>query len=319
MRSFTAGENDAGVRLSRFVLRVTHGLPDSQMYKAFRNRRIKVNGKRAAPEARLCAGDVIELYLNDEFFPGQGGAWRPEVAGPLPDFALVEEAAGLAVLYKPPGVFSHRTARGAAGLLDAFTSSLVQAGRYHPAGENQFAPALCNRLDYGTEGLVLAATTAAALRDANELIRLDAVEKTYLCACLGTPPEGMHTAFHQRDRAAKTVAVSLEDSPGAKPIATGVKVLEEKQGLSLCRMSLLTGRTHQIRAHLAFLGCPVAGDAKYGSPAANHRLGLAHQALCALELAFGPQLPPQSSLLPLAGKKISCAGLAQLPQWWNGL
>ncbi|MDL2218857.1 RluA family pseudouridine synthase, partial [Ruminococcaceae bacterium OttesenSCG-928-O06] len=147
MQRFTATSNDDGMRLSRFVQRVCRGLPDAAMYKAFRNRRIKVNGRRAAPDARLAAGDVVELYLNDEYFPdGPSRAYLPTAAGPLPPYGTVYQDGGIAVLYKPAGVLSHRDAKAAPTLLDAFADSLVRTGQYTPGEENAFAPALCNRL-----------------------------------------------------------------------------------------------------------------------------------------------------------------------------
>lgn len=314
MKSYTAGPNDDGMRLSRFVKRVTHNLPDTLMHKSFRNRRVKVNGKRAAPDTRLAASDVVELYLNDEFFADGGPTTRPAAAGPLPPFGVCWQDADLAVLYKPPGVLSHRDAGADPTLLDAFTQWLVDAGEYRPNSENTFAPALCNRLDRGTEGLVIAAKTAPALRDMNEIIRLGLLHKSYLCVCLGAPPAGLHHAFLLRDRQAKTVSVSLGEVPGAKPITTEVEVLERKGSLALCGIQLHTGRTHQIRAHLAFLGAPVLGDAKYGDKAANARYGLRGQLLCAARLRFAKELP-DGPLAHLAGRQFE-ADDAQLPKWW---
>ena len=159
MKQFTATANDEGVRLSRFVQSVTRGLPTSLLYKSFRNKRIKVNGKRAAPDARLAAGDLIELYINDEFFPPESAPARPaKPARPKqPKVQVIYEDQNIAVLYKPAHLLCHSDRTGDANLVDAFTQYLIEKGEYQPGGENRFAPALCNRLDRGTEGLVIAA------------------------------------------------------------------------------------------------------------------------------------------------------------------
>lgn len=321
MRQFTAGVNDGGMRLSRFVQKVAPALPAPTMHKAFRNKRVKVNGKRQTAEHRITEGDVIQLYINDEYFPQNSGRApsfdiKPQ-STPTPNFGTEYEDESIAVLYKPAGVLSHKDGAQPA-LLDAFIHSLIQNGEYDPNKENTFAPALCNRLDRGTEGLVLAAKTAPALRAANEIIRDGFLKKEYLCICAGTPPQGMFNAFLARSRAQHNVTVSQTQTADAKPIATGITVLEEKNGLSLCRIELLTGRTHQIRAHLAFLGAPVLGDAKYGSTAQNRRFGLKEQALCAHTISFAEAMPKDSFLAYLAGKSFS-AGNAQILKLWGRL
>lgn len=299
--------------MSRFVQHVTWKLPDSMLYKGFRNKRIKVNGKRGAPDTRLAANDVVALYLNDEFFKPSSHTPLAD-GGPLPAYGTVYQDKNLAVLYKPAGVLSHPDAKGVPTLLDAFTSALVQHGEYTPAAENTFAPALCNRLDQGTEGLVIGAKHAVALRDMNAIIRLGLLQKIYLCVCCGTPPQGLFSAFLLRDKQTKTVLIASTQMAGAKPISTGIQVLEQWEGLSLCRVVLHTGRTHQIRAHLAFLGAPLLGDTKYGSPGANARYHLQTQLLCALRLCFAKELPG-NSLAYLGGQCFEAAD-ATLPAWW---
>ena len=156
MKQFTAGENENGVRLSRFVESMTENLPRSLLYKSFRNKRIKVNGRRAEPDTRLCAGDVIELYINDEFFPARPAAKKPAPRRQPPVTAVYEDDS-IAVLYKPAHLLCHSDRTGDANLVDAFAAQLEAQGKYDPKAENRFAPAICNRLDRGTEGLVIAA------------------------------------------------------------------------------------------------------------------------------------------------------------------
>ena len=304
MKKFTAGANEDGVRLSRFVEGVTSGLPRSLLYKSFRNKRVKVNGRRAEPDARLAAGDVIELYINDEFFP-EKPAPAAKPARRQPPVTVVYEDADIAVLYKPAHLLCHSDRTGDANLIDAFTAQLAAAGQYDPHAEQRFAPALCNRLDRGTEGLVIAAKNYAALRDMNELIRTDRLRKEYYTITVGIPPRGRFTAWWEHDEQANKVSIHARpDQAGRrKQIVTDVDVLRTAGPYALCKIGLVTGRTHQIRAHLAYLGRPVLGDVKYGNRKANERAGARTQALCAVRLTF-LEIPEGNTLRYLAGRVI---------------
>lgn len=328
MKRFVAGKNEAGVRLSRFVESVTAGLPASLMYKSFRNKRIKVNGKKGAPDDRLCEGDVIELYLNDEFFPG-ATAQVPDAAAQAstpaasqtvskparqaaphsprkktPTLVIVYEDDNIAALYKPAHLLCHSDRTGDASLVDLFQKALAGRGEYDAGAEATFSPALCNRLDRGTEGLVLAAKNYAALRDMNEIIRLGLLQKEYCCITVGIPPKGRHTAYLRHTEKNNKVDVRAAETPGYKEIITDVSIRQTKGPLALCRIGLVTGRTHQIRAHLAFLGAPVLGDIKYGNRKWNERLGRKTQELCAVCVRFA-QIPAQNSLAYLSGRTIT--------------
>ena len=303
MKSFTAGPNENGVRLSRFVEGVTKDMPRSMMYKAFRNKRIKVNGKRAEPDTRLSAGDLIELYINDEFFPVGKPTAKTAKPRRQPPVTVVYEDENFAVLYKPAHLLCHSDRTGDANLVDAFASYLEAKGEYDPHAEKRFAPALCNRLDRGTEGLVLAAKSYAALRDLNAIIRDDMMKKEYLTITVGAPPQGRFVAWLQHSEKNNKVRIHARESEGYKQIITEVTVIRQAGPFALCRIGLITGRTHQIRAHLAYLGHPVLGDIKYGNHKMNERTGLKTQALCAQRLTFG-RIPEGNTLQYLSGRVI---------------
>ena len=295
MKSFTAGANENDVRLSRFVEGVTKDMPRSMMYKAFRNKRIKVNGKRAEPDTRLKTGDLIEMYINDEFFPPEGVKPKAKPPRRQPPVTVIYEDANFAVLYKPAHLLCHSDRTGDANLVDAFAAYLEAKGEYDPHAEQRFAPALCNRLDRGTEGLVLAAKSYTALRDLNAIIRDDLMKKEYLTITVGAPPAGRHIAWLQHSEKNNKVRIHARQCEGYKQIITDVTVIRQNGPFALCRIGLITGRTHQIRAQFAAAGHPLLGDGKYGRERDNKKYGRSFQALYSYKLAF--TFPTDAGLL----------------------
>ena len=273
MKQYTATANDEGVRLSRFVQSVTRDFPTNLLYKSFRNKRIKVNGKKGAPEDRIKAGDLIELYINDEFFPPEGAKPAhkpvPKKQQNQPKVTVIYEDENIAVLYKPTHLLCHSDRTGDANLVDAFTQYLAQKG------------------------------------DMNEIIRTDLLKKEYYTITVGIPQSGRFTAWWEHDEKNNKVSIHAHQSQDErrKQIITDVDVLRTAGPFALCRIGLITGRTHQIRAHLAYLGKPVLGDIKYGNRKMNERTGTKTQALCAVRISF-LDIPEENTLHYLSGKVI---------------
>ncbi len=286
MKEFIINRNDSGQRLDKFVLKAVPRLPQSMMYKAIRNKRIKINGKRAEISSRLCEGDTVQMYLNDEFFDSVRETEFMSVSSAL---NIIYEDDNIMLLDKKNGMVVHEDDDNTADtLINRVKRYLYEKGEYDPGAENSFAPALCNRLDRNTGGIVIAAKNAESLRILNQKIRDREIEKYYLCVTVGVPPKRADTvtAYLEKDSASNTVKVTDRKSSTNKTIVTSYRVIRDNGSLALVEIKLGTGRTHQIRAHMAHIGCPLLGDGKYGINRINREYKVKTQALYSYRLKF---------------------------------
>ena len=297
MRELTVGKNDAGQRLDRFVAKSLPLLPSALLQKYIRLKRIKCNGQRAQRDQRLLEGDVLQLYINDEFFdqPREDNMFLTLFK---PSLDIVYEDENIMLLNKRPGLVVHADETEKVNtLINHIQAYLYQKREWNPRWENAFTPALCNRIDRNTGGLVIAAKNAETLRIINEKIRDREIEKRYLCITVGRPKpsEGTIACFLLKDEKKNTVRVYHKPVPGGKTAVTHYETLETRGELSLVEVALETGRTHQIRASFADLGCPLLGDGKYGRGDVNRRYGETRQALYSYKLTF--DFPTDAGLL----------------------
>lgn len=286
MRTITINKNDANQRLDKFLTKRFKTMPKSLMYKYIRTKYIKLNGKKCSIDDMLCEGDVLTFYIKDEFFEAKYDEY--EFMKAPKKLSIVYEDENILIIDKPEGVLAHPDKTYHFDSMVARVQHyLYDKGEYDPKAENSFSPAMANRLDRNTGGLIIAAKNASSLKELNSLIKERQIKKLYLCICEGTPKkkEGLLTGSLTKDEKKNKVAVSNNSDDG-KEIATAYKVLHSSGKYSLVEVDLLTGRTHQIRAHMASIGAPLAGDTKYGGHPLKVK-GHTGQALYSYKLRFG--------------------------------
>lgn len=288
MKEFIVTKNDAGQRLDRWLAKAVPTLSTGVLQKSLRRKRVRCNGKVAKGEQRLAQGDILHLYINDEYFekPDHDSAY---LSIPTPNIKIVYEDDHILLVDKRAGQLVHADDGGNTNTLIAHIQAyLYQTSQWKPEEEHSFVPSLCNRIDRNTGGIVIAAKTAEGLRIMNQKIHDHEMEKKYLCIVHGEikPSKGEITCYLVRDLEKKQVAVYDRPCAGGKTATTLYRCLASRNGLSLIECTLVTGRTHQIRASFAHIGHPLLGDGKYGNLKQNKPYGRIIQALYSYRLTF---------------------------------
>lgn len=309
MTEITVTKNDAGQRADRFLNKAYPNLTLPLICKLMRKKRIKLNGARTEPNTKLCEGDVFRFYLSDELLSKETAAKEVDWRSCSCEINVVYEDENILLVDKPVGMVVHEDNDNSSDtLINRVKCYLWKKGEYLPEQEQSFAPALCNRIDRNTCGIVIAAKTAEALRVLNQKIRDRELLKLYLCVVSGTPEkrEATLTAYLKKLSDENRVVISDKPQPEHLTIKTRYRVIESRGDKSLVEVDLLTGRTHQIRAHFAHIGHPLLGDGKYGVNRINKDGGYKWQALCSYRLEFR-FTTPAGELEYLNGKSFEIA------------
>lgn len=286
MQELTVGKNDSNQRLDKFITKKYPTLPYSMMYKLIRKKKITINKKRAKENQILNEGDLILIFAPDELLISKS----PKRNGSNGKISVAYEDENIIIVDKESGLLVHSDTQDSEDtLIDRITAYLINKGEYSPEAENSFAPALCNRIDRNTEGLVIAAKNAQALREMNDIIKERRIKKIYLAAIHGVidPKEGEIKLKLEKDSENNIVKVR-NNSKNAKSAITKYRTVAftSSKNLSLLEIELITGRTHQIRASFAHIGHPLLGDGKYAINKKDREMGYTSQALCAYSIQF---------------------------------
>ncbi len=318
MKEIMITEKEAGQRLDKLLARILPKAQTSFLYKMMRKKNITLNGKKAAGKELLALGDSIRIFFSDETYEKFSAKAPMTVsAKPLAKEQILYEDAHILVINKPAGVLSQKSSPKDISINEQLLAYLQQEGNISAEDMAMVRPSVCNRLDRNTSGLLLAGKTLLGLQTLSELLRSRELHKYYVCFVSGAlQGEKYLKGYLQKDE--KTNKVTISDAPveDAKYIETKYRVMSHKEDGTLLEVLLITGRTHQIRAHLASIGHPIIGDAKYGDSKINRyyekQYGIKHQLLHAYRMEMPRITGP---LAYLSGKVFE----APLPEMLKNL
>ncbi len=315
MRQITVTEKEAGQRLDKLLAHYLNEAPKSFLYKMLRKKNITLNGKRAQGNEAVRPGDEICLFLAEEtvdkfrrttlrdlptgFAQAALNTQDSRLEGSIPD--IIYENTHILLVNKPSGMLSQKARPQDVSLIEYLTAYLLSSGAYTQEELVMFRPAVCNRLDRNTSGIVIAGKTPVGLRTMSRMLRERTIRKYYRCVAVGEiTKSGYLKGWLRKDRAGNIVSVSEREEPDSQPIETEYRPITAKNGRTLLEVHLITGRSHQIRAHLASIGHPILGDPKYGDAGANRRCmtryGVQAQLLHAYRLEFPETEAPLDDL-----------------------
>ena len=311
MKEIVVGPNEAGQRLDKLLKKYLNEAPKSFLYKMLRKKNIVLNKKKAFGNEKLAAGDRITLFLSDDTVEKFSRNIRPVCDISAFPLDILYEDAHIILINKPAGVLSQKARAGDLSVIEAVTAYLLREGGLTEKELRTFRPSVCNRLDRNTSGLIVAGKSLLGLQTMAELLKTRAVAKYYLCFVKGKISEARSiSGYLKKDGAENKVEIISKtderekitaiQQEGYVPIETEYVPMAYNQNMTLLKVHLITGRTHQIRAHLAVQGHPILGDYKYGEERWNwsfrKRYHIDAQLLHAYQLEFPKLNPPFSDL-----------------------
>ncbi|MFR1834294.1 MAG: RluA family pseudouridine synthase [Lachnospiraceae bacterium] len=312
MRQLSVGPNEAGQRLDKLLAKYLSLAPKSFLYKMMRKKNIVLNGKKCEGSERLKEGDEIRLFLSEETIKTFSSAPKVKEPSVRSSFPIIYEDSHILLINKPSGLLSQKAKEGDISLVEQITAYLLDSGQLTNDQLLTFRPSVCNRLDRNTSGLIAAGKSLAGLQILSQVFRDRSVHKYYQCIVSGRVLGARKIdGFLKKDGKTNQVSITKTQTPDSQPIATKYTPLWENGEYTCLQVELLTGRTHQIRAHLASIGHPIVGDFKYGNKAVNENAkktyGITSQMLHSWKLIMPDSLPDPLSYL--AGKTFT----AKLP------
>lgn len=290
MKEILITKEQENQRLDKFLLKYLNTASKSFVYKMLRKKRIKYNNKKAEGNEILKCEDMLQLYLSEETM--DKFMEEKEVYEAKRHFGIVYEDDNILLVSKPAGLLTHpEKSTDKETLIDQILYYLYQRGQYNPSKECSFVPAVCNRLDRNTSGLVIAGKNLAAVQEINQAIAQHKVEKFYLCMVKGIMSQKQQlTAYIMKDEKNNQVSIFQNERTGTKKIITDYEPFKTARKYTLLKIKLITGKSHQIRAHLKEMNHPVVGDRKYGEKAVNdlfkQKYALSNQFLHAYEFVW---------------------------------
>ncbi|MDF2608843.1 MAG: hypothetical protein K0R92_317 [Lachnospiraceae bacterium] len=313
MKSIIVEQNDAGQRLDKLLMKHLNKAPKSFIYKMLRKKNITLNGKKADGSEKTELHDEIKLFLSEETIANFSETFRTAIVEW--DFQVIYEDKHILIVNKPAGLLSQKAQAEDISLVEQIISYLLQTGKITKQELQTFKPAICNRLDRNTSGLVVAGKTLLGLQTMSELFRDRTLSKYYLCIVKGRirEPQGI-SGYLSKDEKTNQVTISTKYREGWEMIKTEYQPITSNEQFTLLKVKLITGKTHQIRAHLSSIGHPIIGDLKYGDKKTNQLLqtkfGLNYQLLHSYQVIY----PKMNDEFTVLSEKEFTAELPQLFQ-----
>lgn len=301
MKLITVHKQEEGQRLVKLLGAYLKEAPNSFFYKMLRKKNITLNGKKADGTEKLKCGDEIRLFLSDETYEKFAGKVQPKEKFPMAKLNIVYEDSNVIFINKPAGMLSQKSVPSDVSLNEYLLGYLEKSGQWKQEESKAFRPSVCNRLDRNTSGLVICGKSMAGLQQMAALLKDRSLHKYYLCLVKGVMTESQHLeGYLLKDENSNQVKIFQKETEGAAHIITEYEPLHTEGETTLLKVTLVTGKSHQIRAHLSSIGHPIIGDPKYGDRKVNaffrETHGIKNQMLHAWKLAFPELAEPLDNL-----------------------